>query len=227
MRASIDGSGPCCCTCRLRADSGMRATQRSALGWITSGAVCGLAWAAGLRAYMVELAGLSSAFSWTGTFLAVLLPGAVTGGLLGFAEHTRRHGTRRHRWLVLAPLALAVAPMLIPGGLAQLLSQGLGGGAIAIALMGLGGGYALGDRGSGWSRALCGVAAVLLLGAVTLSTPMIGGPELAVTRPRGAWAAVLISSLLTVLALACSIPHRSSERIRHDSGTAAATCAVD
>ncbi len=205
----------------------MRPTHRSALGWIAAGAVCGLAWAAGLRGYMVELAAQSSAFSWTGTFLAILLPGAITGGLLGFAEHTRRHDTRRHRWLVLAPLTLAVAPMLIPGALAQLLTQGLGGGAIAIALMGLGGGYARGDRGSGWARVLCGVVSVLLLGAMTLSTPMIGGPELAMTQPRGAWAAVLISSLVTVLTLACSIPHRSPGKIRHGSGTASVTCAVD
>jgi predicted ester cyclase len=89
--------------------------------WVAVGAVCGLAWSAALRGYMVELVGSASAFTWSGTFGALLLPGAVTGGLLGWAEYLRRTGPPRGwRWLALAPLALAVAPMLLPGAVTTL-----------------------------------------------------------------------------------------------------------
>ena len=53
------------------------------------GAVCGLAWAASLRAFMAEFAGPESTFDWFGTFEGVLLPGAVVGALLGWAAHLR------------------------------------------------------------------------------------------------------------------------------------------
>jgi hypothetical protein len=90
--------------------------MNAGITWVAGGMVCGLAWAASLRAYMVELSGLESIFTWSGTFGAILLPGALAGGLLGWAEHLRRTGPPRGwRWLALAPLTLAVGPMLLPG----------------------------------------------------------------------------------------------------------------
>lgn len=176
---------------------------------IALGALCGLAWAAGFRAYMVELAGAASAFSWWGTFGALLLPGALVGGLLGWAEVMRRDGGRRGwRWLALAPLAFAIAPLLGPGAIVVLLTQGLGGGAVAVALIGLGGGYAVSRRGPGWARILCGVVSAALAIALVLATPAIGGSRLALTEPRGAWVGVLAFSFLILLALASAIPHR-------------------
>ncbi|ALV40694.1 hypothetical protein AU252_05525 [Pseudarthrobacter sulfonivorans] len=195
------------------------------------GATCGIAWAAGFRAYMVELAGPASTFDWWGTFGAILLPGAIAGGLLGWAEALRRTGGRRGwRWLALAPLAFAVAPMLMPGAVAALLTQGLGGGAIAVALMALGGGYALSRRGPLWSRLVAGLTSGALLAALALTGPGIAGPALALTEPRGAWVAVLATSFVVVLALASSIPHRpvvtvtdqapSARTVRPESGAA-------
>jgi hypothetical protein len=73
--------------------------------------VCGLAWAAGFRGYLAAVAGPGSQMDRVGTFEGVLLPGLVTGALLGWAEHLRRTGGRpalRH-WLALAPLAFVVA----------------------------------------------------------------------------------------------------------------------
>ena len=173
------------------------------------GITCGIAWAAGFRGYMVELAGPASTFGWWGTFGAILLPGAAVGGLLGWAEALRRAGGRRGwRWLALAPLAFAIAPMLMPGAVAALLTQGLGGGAIAVALMAIGGGYALSGRGPLWARIACGLVSAALAAALALAGPGIAGPVLAITEPRGAWVAVLGASFIAVLALASSIPHR-------------------
>ena len=179
---------------------------------IAVGAICGIAWAAGFRAYMVELAGPAATFSWWGTFGALLLPGAIVGGLLGWAEALRRKGGRPGwRWLALAPLAFAVAPLLMPGAVAALLTQGLGGGAVAVALMALGGGYALSRRGPLWGRVICGLVSGALVVALTLTGPGIAGPGLALTEPRGAWVAVMASSFVVLLSLASSIPHRAPE----------------
>jgi hypothetical protein len=160
---------------------------------------------------MVELAGPASTFGWWGTFGAILLPGAAVGGLLGWAEALRRTGGRPGwRWLALAPLAFAIAPLLMPGAVAALLTQGLGGGAIAVALMAIGGGYALSHRGPLWVRLLCGLVSAALATALALAGPGIAGAALAITEPRGAWVAVLAASFIMVLALASSIPHRAT-----------------
>ncbi|MEV7133538.1 hypothetical protein AB0N24_11690 [Arthrobacter sp. NPDC093128] len=179
---------------------------------VAIGMTCGIAWAAGFRGYMVELAGPASTFGWWGTFGAILLPGATVGGLLGWAEALRRSGGRRGwHWLALAPLAFAIAPLLMPGAVTALLTQGLGGGAIAVALMAIGGGYALSRRGPLWARIACGLVSAALAAALALAGPGIAGPVLAITEPRGAWVAVLGASFIAVLALASSIPHRPAD----------------
>ncbi|WP_426225165.1 hypothetical protein [Pseudarthrobacter sp. DSP2-3-2b1] len=183
---------------------------------IAIGAVGGLAWAAGFRAYMVELAGPASTFGWWGTFGAVLVPGAVVGGLLAWAEALRHDGGRQHwRWLALAPLVFAIAPMLMPGAVTALLTEGLGGGAIAVALIAIGGGFGLSRRGPLWARLLCGLASAALAAGVVLAGPGIAGARLALTEPRGAWVALLAATFLVVLALASSIPHRPTQDPAH------------
>jgi len=186
------------------------APPSSAPAAVAVGALFGLAWAAGLRGYMVALAGQDSTFGWAGTFAALLLPGAVTGALLGWAEHLRRTGGRRHwRWLALAPLALAVAPLVVlPGAVVALLTQGLGGGAVAFALTGMAGGFALSRRGSRWARLACGLFVLLIVAGVVLSTSGVGGDDLALTTPRGAWAGLLGGVSVLTLAVGSSIPHR-------------------
>ncbi len=78
------------------------------------GAVCGLTWAAGLaaglRGLMSVLAGPSSAVNWYGTFVQILLPGAIVGALLGHATRTRD----RRTWSDVDPVArriVALAPV--------------------------------------------------------------------------------------------------------------------
>jgi hypothetical protein len=68
--------------------------------------MCGLAWAAGLRGFMAEIAGAESTVEWVGTFEGILLLGTVTGGLLGWPNtYAGREGAPAgvaSRWLHLA-----------------------------------------------------------------------------------------------------------------------------
>jgi len=177
-----------------------------AVSLVAIGAVCGLAWAAGLRGYMAVIAGPETDASWTGTFGGILLPGLVTGALLGWAEHLRVTGGRRGwRWLALAPLTFVLAT---PGVLVSVFTDGgIGGGAIAVPLFGMAGGYALSGRGPAWSRAIAGLFALLPIVGWVIGASAIGG-GLAVGNPRGAWVAVLFGSFIAVLSLGCAIPHR-------------------
>jgi len=191
---------------------------RPATPLLVIGGVCGLAWAAGLRGFMAELAGSGSTVAWYGTFVQVLLPGVIAGVLLGWAEHIRRTGGRRGwRWLAAAPLAFTVAVFVSPEVISAvlngqpLLSGGIGGGAIAVPLFGMAGGYVLSGRGPLWSRIVLGVVAVAPIPAWAFASPAFG-PEFALTTPRGAWLALLYYSFMATLDLACAIPHRPAAR---------------
>jgi hypothetical protein len=158
---------------------------------------------------MAELAGGASRIEWYGTFVAILGAGVIIGALLGLAEYFRRTGGRRHwRWLALAPLTFAVLPLTMEGAVEALLTQGLGGGAIAVALTAIAGGFAVSGRGALWARILCGVLAVLIIAGVSLTVPSVGGSRLALEQPRGAWVAILGATCIIVLCLATSIPFR-------------------
>jgi hypothetical protein len=158
---------------------------------------------------MSELAGFASSVSWVDTFASVLLPGLIVGGLLGWAHAIRMSGGRPGwRWLGAAPAAFAIAPMLLPGAVVALFTQGLGGGAIAVPILAIAGGFAVSGLGPLWARIVAGIVSALLIGGITASTFLIGGPRLAVTEPRGVWVALLVGSLLVLLALASSIPFR-------------------
>lgn len=166
------------------------------------GAVCGLAWAASLRVVMAELAGPESTFDWFGTFEGVLLPGAIMGALLGWAAHLQG---RAPRWLVAAPLVFVLTT---PSVLVSVFVDGLGGGAIAVPLLGMAGGYALAGRGPRWARWAAGAIALLAVPGWLVLASFVGGP-LALDTPRGAWLSVLFLSLLAVLAFGAALPHRA------------------
>ncbi len=188
-----------------------RAT-RSAAALLAAGGVCGLAWAAGLRGFMAALAGAGSEVAWYGTFAQILLPGVITGVLLGWAEYIRRTGGRRGwRWLALAPLAFPLLVFATPQGLEALLDAGLGGGAIAVPLFGMAGGYALSGRGPRWARIALGIVALTPI-PIWAFTASGFGPAFTLTSPRGAWVALFFYSFIATLALACSIPHRAAVR---------------
>lgn len=171
------------------------------------GAAGGLAWGAALRAYMSEINGLASTVDWAGTFLGVLLPSLIVGACLGSAASMPLSSDHRRilRWLAASPLLLAIAPLFLPGAPIELLTRGLGSGAIAVALGGLAGGYAIGGQRPA-ARATAGIVAVGVIVGIASSVPLIGGSDLSLTTARGAWVTVLAASLIAILCDACSIP---------------------
>jgi hypothetical protein len=170
---------------------------------ILVGAVLGLAWAAALRGYMMQLAGPTSTFTFSGTFGIILPTGTLVGALLGWAEYQRRAG-RWYPLLIGAPLLLAILPSLLTAGL-DLAPVGL-------ALSAMVGGYAVSGRGPLWVRSVAGLIAVgAIVAPFAAPKPY---PDLSVTTPYGAWAATLASSLFVALALACSIPMRAPDPIQ-------------
>ena len=183
---------------------------RARVSLLLLGALVGLAWACGLRGFMAEVAGDDSGVSWGMTFGYVLLPGVVTGLLLGWAEHLRTSGGRRGwRWLALAPLTFtAVLFSEGPLGFLGIFEDGLAGGAIGVPLYGIVGGYAVSGRGPVWGRVVCGLLAFTVVPIWALTVTSFA-PHLAIDTPRGAWVALHYYSLILILMLACSIPHRA------------------
>jgi len=173
---------------------------------VAVGALLGLTWAAGLRGWMVDLAGDDSTFTWTGTFLCLLLPGALVGALLGRALDLQRSG-RRPRWLTLAPLLLPLGSLAIPGAIPHLLKTGEGSASMIMVLLAMLAGRSLSGRGRVWARVLAGTIGFALV-PVLLSSA---------STPREAWAATLFASLYVTLALACAIPMRAAKPSGHDS----------
>jgi len=133
---------------------------------IAIGTFLGLAWSASLRAWMALLAlefGERPKFTWEGTFGAILLPAALMGALLGGATYFAQasHSTR-WRWAVLSPLLLVLGPVIfLRDFIPALVTTGLGGGAIGVALIGLLGGYAFSGFGVRWTRWASGLFPIL------------------------------------------------------------------
>ena len=171
------------------------------------GALCGLAWSAGLRGMMAEVAGDESGYTWM-TVTWVLLPGTVIGALLGWAEAVRRTGGRRGwRWSALAPLLFAGILFSSPTDILGVFEDGLGAGAVGVPLIVMAGGFAVSGRGPLWGRILAGVLALGAVPAWAFAAPAID-PGLALDTPRGAFVAALYWSFLGLFALAAAIPHR-------------------
>jgi hypothetical protein len=193
-------------------------------GWLAAavGALCGLAWAAALRGFMSEVAGTQANVDWAGTFLWVLLPGAVIGALLGWSEHRRWCGPIPHRrWLVWSPMLFAGVLLRDPRELAAGFEGGIGLAAVAVPGMCMVGGYALAGRGPRSLRVLCGVVALSAVPIWSITATDVGGPSFSLTDAHGAWAAVLYWSLLASFSLAAAIPHRAPARMHRDGGDAA------
>ena len=177
---------------------------------ILLGGLFGLAWAAGMRGFMAQIAHEESSVSWSGTFGYILLPGLLIGLLLGWAEHLRRMGGRRGwRWLALSPLLFAAVLFGEgPLGVLGIFEDGIGGGAIGVPLIAMAGGYAISGRSPRWGRLACGALALTAIPIWALTVESFAGADLAVTTPRGLWVAVYLYSFLALLMIAAAIPHR-------------------
>jgi hypothetical protein len=135
--------------------------------WVVVGACLGLAWGVALRAWMVVLAlnfGEQPKFTWRGTFGGILLPAVLVGAWLGSASYAAKSsGSKRWRWSILSPLLLAIGPAIVTENfISTLITTGMGGGAIGVALIGMLGGYALSGLGALWKRWVSGLLASLL-----------------------------------------------------------------
>lgn len=176
---------------------------------VAVGALCGLAWAAALRAFMWEVAGPNAAVEWAGTFVWVLLPGAVIGALLAWTEHQRWTGPVPHRhWLVWSPMLFAAVLVRNPLDLAAGFKGGIGLAAVAVPATCMLGGYAIAGRGPRWVRSLCGLVTLSAIPIWSLTATDVGGASMSLGDPHGAWAAILYWSLLTTFSMAAAIPHR-------------------
>jgi hypothetical protein len=179
--------------------------------WIATavGGVCGLAWAAALRAFMWEVASEDASAEWAGTFLWVLLPGAIIGSLLATAEYQRQSGRLLHaRWLVWSPMLFAVVLLRNPRDLVSGFEGGIGLAAVAVPALCMLGGYALAGRGQLGVRGLCGLVALSALPIWALTATDVGGESMSLADPHGLWASILYWGLLATFMLAAAIPHR-------------------
>jgi hypothetical protein len=183
--------------------------RRGAAPWVALGAVCGLAWACALRSFMAEVAGGDSGVEWGLTFGYILLPGAVVGALLGWAEFLRRNGGGpARRRLAYAPLLFAA--VLVPGLLhpSSFLEDGIGGGAIGVPVIAILGGFAVSGRGPVSGRAAAGLLFTTGFTVWLLTAASVGGETFELDTAHGLWVSVLYESLLVTFALAASVPHR-------------------
>ncbi|GAB3933854.1 hypothetical protein GCM10029976_041980 [Kribbella albertanoniae] len=174
-------------------------SQVTAVRSVALGALLGLTWAAGLRGWMTHVAGDESRYTWIGTFVCLLLPGLLTGGLLGLAQHLRQSEQRPPwaRWLICSPLLFPVGVLAIPGAIPHLLRTGEGSSSIAVVLLAMLGAYALAGRGPKWWRIVCGVIGFALVPAMLAGT---------LSTPKNAWGGILFACMYVLLALACTIP---------------------
>lgn len=177
--------------------------------WTAFGALLGFTWAAGLRGFMTQVAIRDgSTVTWSGTFVGVLAPGLVAGGLLGWAAFLSRHGGRpRARWLALSPFLFAavLVPPLVARDLDGFLAGGVGGGTIGVPALALAGAYAMAGRRP-WLRVVTGLVALSAVPVWAAAAGSIGGSQLGLDTTRGVWVALYYWSLLAVLALASAIP---------------------
>ncbi len=175
--------------------------------WIALGSLVGLTWAAGLRAFMAQVAlRAGSEVSWSGTFGWLLAPGLVAGGLLGWAGYLWWNGgPRRARWLALSPFLFA--SLLVPP-VAMLrfdgfLAGGIGGGTIALPAFAVLGGYAIvGSRT--WLRFVASLFPLSSVPVWALTATDIGGAQLGLDTTRGLWVALYFWSFIAVLVLGCA-----------------------
>jgi hypothetical protein len=158
---------------------------------------------------MWEVAGPDAAVEWAGTLVWVLLPGAVIGALLAWAEHQRWTGPVPHRrWLVWSPMLFAAVLVSNPLDLAGGFEGGIGLAALAVPAFCMLGGYAIAGRGPRWVRGICGLVTLSAIPIWSLTATGVGGSSMSLADPHGAWAAVLYWSLLATFSMAAAIPHR-------------------
>ena len=181
---------------------------RAATRYLVVGGLCGLAWAAGLRGWMAELAagGSESKVTWM-TLVLVLLPGTIIGALLGWSAYLRSKGVRGSRWLVFSPVLFASA-LLDPEIFYGLITDGTGAGALIVIATALSIGYVLSRHRWSIRRTACAVVAALGL----LLIGGMGGMAAPMSTARGAWVSLYGFVLVLLFGLSSVLPHPPTRR---------------
>lgn len=191
----------------IRAGTSGGASDRQGLA---VGAAAGFAWVGALRVWMALLAGSDSKVTWrTGPF--VLLPGTVVGAAHGLAASRRARGDRvpaAARW---SPIAFA-APLLLPGAVRELVTTGIGSGALMPpAVMAVSGALLRPSSVARRPRARGTAAAVAALAVV--GGTVGGAATRALGRPRrGALVGFLGTGLLVLAGAAAPLAHDGAAR---------------
>jgi hypothetical protein len=177
------------------------------------GSALGVAWGASLRGWMAWLVadlGDVSRFTWSGTFAGILLPTAVAGGLLGAATYDAEASvSARWRWAILSPLVFPIAAAVVTENFfPTLITTGMGGGAIGVAVIGVLGGYALSGFGASWLRWISGALTVLFTVATVYPFFGFGSPSGATLSASQAYGALQFVLLMALLIAGVSAPAR-------------------
>jgi hypothetical protein len=137
--------------------------------------------------------------------------------VLGWAEERRRAGNGgAWRWAALAPLLFLLIPALdLHGFVTELLTTGLGGGAVAVPLIGMIGGYALSGRGPRWARIMSRTGMAAFTAFVIVGAFLVPFEQrLAPTEPAGAYILLTFVLFCGLLAAGCAIPHLPAQESR-------------
>jgi hypothetical protein len=184
---------------------------------IAIGAFLGLAWGAALRAWMVLLAlkfGDVPQFTWGGTFGGILLPAALLGAMTGVATYVAECSDKKWwRWATLLPLLLVLGPLIVTKDFIPiLLTTGMGGGAIGVALIGMLGGYAFSGFGAQWTRWICGILSLIFTLGMAYGLYFSAGSATATIGVSEVFGAMLFVLLMAVLIVGINTPSRFKNR---------------
>ncbi|NJN53804.1 MAG: hypothetical protein HC804_03025 [Anaerolineae bacterium] len=149
-------------------------------------------------------------FTLSGTFGAILFPTALVGALLSAAAYDAETSERkRWRWAILSPLLLIVGPVMVTENFfSTLITTGMGGGAIGVALIGVSGGYAFSGFGARWTRRVSGFLALLLTIASIFPVYFANQSAASTTSTSKVFGALLFLLLMVLLVVGVSAPSR-------------------
>lgn len=187
------------------------ADRKALVRQIVTGAFLGFAWGASLRAWMslfALLQGDRPHYSWSGTFGGILLPVTLMGAILGGAVYAAKASQRKHwQWSLISPLMLVLIPALVLSDFIQsLVTTGLGGGTIFVALIGMIGGYALSGLGPRWLRWLAGAVSFLAIFATGIAFFALNGFPAVKFSANNAFLGLLFVTLMILLVAGVSAP---------------------
>ncbi len=184
---------------------------------VAIGAFLGLAWGASLRAWMALLAlkfGEHLQFTWEGTFGAILLPTAIMGAILGGVTCVAETSNRKlWRWAILLPLLLILGPVIVTNNFIKILvTTGMGGGAIGVALIGVLGGYSFSGFGAQWTRWISGFLSLFFTLGSVYGVYIAAGSATVTPGVNEAFGALLFILLMAFFIAGVSAPSRFGMR---------------